>query len=340
MNEERIIDIFHRLRELPSDVSLGEVEHWARLHAAGELVPQTPSLGGSSLPFKPPLYMTSIITAAAATGLAALIALYGTDDPQSKDGSLATANDSTISLVCDTPAVKVNLTKAPQGDSSLQQITILAPQMANVTVYTSDSSGTSSFSFGSNGSQSFSSSFPPAKPLEPLNSLPPTPPIPPSPNETIDPAAEQALASAEQELANAQQELATAQQEGSARALADAYQQIADAQQALADAQEEIADARSSSNYSYAYNNNCVCAAGGNDDVRKGLEKQLLKDGLIRDTVNYSLELSNNKLSINNKRQPPEVHQRYLKLYVELNGGDNLIGTKFTYAINVKYNTD
>lgn len=142
MNEERITDLFGRLKDLPSEVPFGEVEQWARLHAAGQLLPQAPHIGApAKLPwysFKPPLYMTSIITAAAASGLAAIIAISTTDEdpqPQPNNGLVALA-DSTIILQqpIDSPVVEVKVKPAPNGDTTRREYTINAPANAQITI--------------------------------------------------------------------------------------------------------------------------------------------------------------------------------------------------------------
>jgi hypothetical protein len=159
MNEERITDLFGRLKELPSEVPFGEVEHWARLHAAGQLLPHAPHIGApAKLPwysFKPPLYMTSIITAAAASGLAALIAVTTTDEQpaQQPASNTVAAADSvrTIPLPADTPVIAVNVKPAPNGDSTRREYTINAPANARITVSASDETSSSRVIIDENG---------------------------------------------------------------------------------------------------------------------------------------------------------------------------------------------
>lgn len=144
MTDQRITDLFSRLNELPSEVPLSEVEHWARLHAAGQLMPQAPNVGApGKLPwysFKPPLYMTSILIAGAASGLAALIAVNTTsDNPAPQQNQPAAAlTDSALLMPADTPVVKVNVKQNPNGDSLRCEYIINAPANARITVSAAD----------------------------------------------------------------------------------------------------------------------------------------------------------------------------------------------------------
>lgn len=159
MNEERITDLFGRLQELPSEVPFGEVEHWARLHAAGQLLPHAPHIGApAKLPwysFKPPLYMTSIITAAAASGLAALIAVSTTDENPAQqpapNSAVVTDSVSIKPLPADTPVIAVQVKPSPNGDTTRREFTINAPANARITVSASDETSSSRVIIDENG---------------------------------------------------------------------------------------------------------------------------------------------------------------------------------------------
>ena len=56
--------------------------------------------------------------------------------------------------------------------------------------------------------------------------------------------------------------------------------------------------------------------------VSEKLELELLRDGLIEDADDYSMELSNKKFRINGKKQSKSLHQRYMDLYLALTGMD------------------
>lgn len=58
----------------------------------------------------------------------------------------------------------------------------------------------------------------------------------------------------------------------------------------------------------------------GNKD--RWLEQELLQDGLISDTQNYSLKLNNKRLKVNGKQISGHLHQKYMDLYEDMQGTD------------------
>lgn len=58
-----------------------------------------------------------------------------------------------------------------------------------------------------------------------------------------------------------------------------------------------------------------VYEAVGNDNIRKSLEKELLKDGLIKNTNNYKLEITSKAMNVNGKEVPAASFKKYLELY-------------------------
>lgn len=274
MNEERITDLFGRLKELPSEVPFGEVEHWARLHAAGQLLPHAPHIGApAKLPwysFKPPLYMTSIITAATASGLAALIAVSTTDEnlaQQPATNSVVVTDSVSIKpLPADTPVIAVNVKPAPNGDSTRREYTINAPANARITVSASDETASSRVIIDENG----------------VN----------------------AVAGGEDEYA---------------------YQYDNDTEEGVS----------VTVNNTDEYNtetDQCVC--GKNDDaVQRDFVKQLLADGIISSDKNYSFYLDKRKFTVNGKREPDEIHNKYLRLYEKLNGSS--VSGSFSWQVQV-----
>jgi hypothetical protein len=272
MNEERITDLFGRLQELPSEVPFGEVEHWARLHAAGQLLPQAPHIGApGKLPwysFKPPLYMTSIITAAAASGLAALIAVSTTDEnpvPQPAANPVAiTDSVSIMPMPADTPVIAVQVKPSPNGDTTRREFTINAPANARITVSASDETASSVVTIDENG----------------VNAL-----------------------------------------EGGDSEYAYEYDYDTNDGASVASGNENENEA-----------DQCVC--GKNDDaVQRDFVKQLLADGIISSDKNYSFYLDKKKFTVNGKRQSDEIHDKYLRLYVKLNGGS--LSGSFSWQVQV-----
>lgn len=57
-----------------------------------------------------------------------------------------------------------------------------------------------------------------------------------------------------------------------------------------------------------------------NKTIKKGLEKEMRADGLLKSGQKYSLELNNKVLRVNGKKQSDQLHQKYLKLYQKLSG--------------------
>ncbi len=62
-------------------------------------------------------------------------------------------------------------------------------------------------------------------------------------------------------------------------------------------------------------NGTYVVEAVGNDNIRKRLEKELLKDGLIKNTNNYKFELSAKTVKVNGKDLPEASAKKYMELY-------------------------
>ncbi|MDP1817982.1 MAG: hypothetical protein Q8K92_26250, partial [Leadbetterella sp.] len=54
--------------------------------------------------------------------------------------------------------------------------------------------------------------------------------------------------------------------------------------------------------------------------VKKALTAELLKDGLITNPDNFSLEVNNKVLKVNKKKQSEALRQKYLELLEGLNG--------------------
>lgn len=68
-------------------------------------------------------------------------------------------------------------------------------------------------------------------------------------------------------------------------------------------------------------------------DIQPLMEKELLKDGLIKDVENYKFKLSKNIFKINGKKQPAAIHQKYIALYESLSGIK--MSDRQTYAVAV-----
>lgn len=62
-------------------------------------------------------------------------------------------------------------------------------------------------------------------------------------------------------------------------------------------------------------NGTYVVEAVGNDNIRKTLEKELLKDGLIKNTNNYKFELSAKSVKVNGKELSEASAKKYIELY-------------------------
>jgi hypothetical protein len=277
MTDQRITDLFSRLNELPSEVPLSEVEHWARLHAAGQLMPQAPNVGApGKLPwysFKPPLYMTSILIAGAASGLAALIAVNTTSEnpaPQQNQPAVA-LTDSALLMPADTPVVKVNVKQNPNGDSLRREYIINAPANARITVSASDNDAVTNLQITPNGIESRTDS------------------------NTEDP---------------------------------DGYSYNYE--------QDENGEVSVEVNPSGNYNDECHCNTQS-DSIQKAFVKELLADGIITTDKNYKFMIDLRKFVVNGKRQPADVHAKYLRLYSKLNGDQGISGS-FSWQVQVSSN--
>ena len=60
----------------------------------------------------------------------------------------------------------------------------------------------------------------------------------------------------------------------------------------------------------------------GGESVSTSLQNALLKDKLISDADNYSLDLSSKNMKVNGKKQPDNIHEKYLELYRRKTGKD------------------
>ncbi len=58
------------------------------------------------------------------------------------------------------------------------------------------------------------------------------------------------------------------------------------------------------------------------EPVSSAFKAELRRDGLVTDPENYSFHLSAKKMTVNGKKQPEEIHQKYLKIYSERTGHD------------------
>jgi len=67
-----------------------------------------------------------------------------------------------------------------------------------------------------------------------------------------------------------------------------------------------------------------------NKTIKKGIEKEMRADGLLKRGQKYSLELNNKILRVNGKKQSDELHQKYLKLYQRLSGQSLKGGTSIS----------
>lgn len=65
-------------------------------------------------------------------------------------------------------------------------------------------------------------------------------------------------------------------------------------------------------------------------DFQRAMKEQLLHDKLISDPQDYSFKLTAESLKINGKKQPAEVHQRYLELYQRHSGNKMEKGDNYT----------
>lgn len=68
-------------------------------------------------------------------------------------------------------------------------------------------------------------------------------------------------------------------------------------------------------------------------DIQPLIEKELLKDGLIKDVENYKYKLSKKSFKINDKKQPAAIHHKYIALYESLSGIK--MSDRQTYAVAV-----
>jgi len=71
-------------------------------------------------------------------------------------------------------------------------------------------------------------------------------------------------------------------------------------------------------------------------DIQPFIEKELLKDGLIKDAENYRFKLTKKRLRINGKKQPMKIHQKYVALYEHLT--DCKMSDRTTYSVAVSSN--
>ena len=56
------------------------------------------------------------------------------------------------------------------------------------------------------------------------------------------------------------------------------------------------------------------------ESVGKSLKEALIRDHLIGDPNNFSLDLSGKEMRVNGQKQPPEIHEKYLELYRQQTG--------------------
>ncbi|QDA60991.1 M56 family metallopeptidase [Hymenobacter jejuensis] len=66
-------------------------------------------------------------------------------------------------------------------------------------------------------------------------------------------------------------------------------------------------------------------------DEEQKLKQELVKDKLITDTRNYELTLTASEMTVNGKKQPESIHQKYLKLY-EARTGHKMTGSSMWRA--------
>ncbi|MCB0543166.1 MAG: M48 family metalloprotease [Saprospiraceae bacterium] len=62
------------------------------------------------------------------------------------------------------------------------------------------------------------------------------------------------------------------------------------------------------------------------------MKAELKRDGLIEDPLNYSLELTSGKMTVNGKKQSKELHRKYLQLYREMTGKE--MGKKDSFSVS------
>ncbi|WP_197062850.1 M56 family metallopeptidase [Hymenobacter sp. APR13] len=100
-----------------------------------------------------------------------------------------------------------------------------------------------------------------------------------------------------------------------AQARRDAQQARLDAQQAVRDAQQAVRDQEQ------ARRDREQARRDAEDERwRQALVSELKRDGLIRNTDTYSLSLSATSLTVNGKKQPDALQQKYRKLYEDRTG--------------------
>jgi|GEM_PF-6850395 len=63
-------------------------------------------------------------------------------------------------------------------------------------------------------------------------------------------------------------------------------------------------------------------------------EKEMLKDGLIKDTVEYCFSLTRRHFTVNGKKQPEEVFKKYVKIFEEATGSKIFALTTYSYCID------
>ena len=71
------------------------------------------------------------------------------------------------------------------------------------------------------------------------------------------------------------------------------------------------------------------------NNVAQKIARELKKDGLIKDTRDFSFLLSNKKLKVNGKKQPAYVFKKYQELYERLTGSE--LNGKSKYQINFQH---
>ncbi len=67
------------------------------------------------------------------------------------------------------------------------------------------------------------------------------------------------------------------------------------------------------------------------DSLTSKIENMLLQDGLISDRGNYSFSFTNKSLTVNGKKQSPEMWRKYKTLIEDTTG--HKIGSSYSYAI-------
>lgn len=115
----------------------------------------------------------------------------------------------------------------------------------------------------------------------------------------------------------AKQEAALQKQEEEWRKNEEKWQEMENSFQAQAKAQEKLARsfATGGEHPDWKGVDTYVVEAVGNDDIRKSLEKELLKDGLIKNVSNYKLDITSKTVKVNDKELPAATAKKYIGLY-------------------------